>query len=70
MIGALDAFCAEIQSRFTRHQNYNRVSAKSLNADGGFDEIVDLFSLLHVDHLTGSGDEMGAERGRQAVWVN
>jgi hypothetical protein len=58
MTGSFDAFALKSEAGSRNTESAIRLSEKVPDAEKGFDEIGDLIGLLHVDHVTGSRNEM------------
>jgi hypothetical protein len=67
MTGSFDGFALKSKAGSRDTKSATRLSEGFLDAEKGLDEIVDFIGLLHVDHVTCSGNELCPDRGRQAV---
>jgi hypothetical protein len=54
----LEAFALKSKASSRNTESAIRLSEEVPDEEKGFDEIVDFIGLLHVDHVTGSRNEM------------
>jgi hypothetical protein len=62
--GSFDGFALKSKVGSLNIESAIRLSEEVLDAEKGFDEIVDLIGLLHVDHVNGFSNEIRKDRGR------